>query len=245
MTRNEGTLPSDRRVELRLLGGFTLTDGGRPVEVPVCSQRAVAFIALHDRPITRARVAASIWLDKTGSRASANLRSALWRLNRCGIHVVSASGAHLELAPGVTVDVREFARWADRLERDRLDDGDLDRPLPHGEFLEDWYDDWVVAERERMRQRYLHALESLSRHLVESGRYGRGIETALTAVVAEPLRESAHRAVIQAHLAEGNRTEARRQYETYRRLLLEELGVAPSARMRALVDALEDSLQPV
>jgi DNA-binding SARP family transcriptional activator len=49
------------------------------------------------------------------------------------------------------------------------------------------------------------------------------------------LRESAHRAVIKAYLAEGNRVEAARQYELYRRLARVELRVAPSAGMRALI----------
>jgi DNA-binding SARP family transcriptional activator len=49
-------------------------------------------------------------------------------------------------------------------------------------------------------------------------------------VAVEPLRESAHRALIGAHLAEGNRVEALRQLARLRHLLREELGVEPSLR---------------
>jgi DNA-binding SARP family transcriptional activator len=54
-------------------------------------------------------------------------------------------------------------------------------------------------------------------------------------VAAEPLRESGHRALIAVHLAEGNPGEALRQYAVFRKLLAEELGLAPSALMEALM----------
>ena len=66
------------------------------------------------------------------------------------------------------------------------------------------------------------------------------MDAGLAAISGEPLRESAHRVLIEAHLAEGNASEALRQYETYRRLLDEELGLAPSPRMRALVASLHE-----
>jgi DNA-binding SARP family transcriptional activator len=94
------------------------------------------------------------------------------------------------------------------------------------------YDEWVLTERERFRQLRLHALEALCDRLTARGRYGEAIDAGLAAVCAEPLRESGHRAVIKAHLAEGNNAEARRQYETYRKVLRDELGVEPSPGLR-------------
>ena len=51
----------------------------------------------------------------------------------------------------------------------------------------------------------------------------------MLAITAEPLRESAQRALIEAHVAEGNLAEARRGYVLYRDLLRRELGVDPSS----------------
>jgi len=104
--------------------------------------------------------------------------------------------------------------------------------------LPDWYDDWVLIERERHRQLGLHALEALASRLVQLERYGEAVDAALAAVAAEPFRESAYRALIAAHLAEGNASEALRQYEHFRRLLAEGLSLAPSPRMEALVAGL-------
>jgi DNA-binding SARP family transcriptional activator len=61
------------------------------------------------------------------------------------------------------------------------------------------------------------------------------VEAGLAAVRAEPLRESAHRTLVRAHLAEGNRFEANRQYHNCRRLLQAELGLEPSRGLRELI----------
>lgn len=81
----------------------------------------------------------------------------------------------------------------------------------------------------------LHALEALSRQLAACGKGGEAVSVALAAVAAEPLRESARRVLIEARPAEDNLSEARRAFTMYRALALRELGVEPSARLRALV----------
>jgi DNA-binding SARP family transcriptional activator len=105
------------------------------------------------------------------------------------------------------------------------------------DLLPGWYDDWVIFERERIRQRLLHALEALSQLLVAAGRCGDAVEAAISAVSVDPLRESANRALIEAHLAEGNLVEARRAYERYREVIRRELGVEPGERLARLVQA--------
>ena len=87
----------------------------------------------------------------------------------------------------------------------------------------------MLLERERVRQLRMHALEALAEKLAAAGRYGEAVQAAYAAVVAEPLRESAHRAVVRVHLVEGNVAEAVRAYDSFRTMLAEELGVAPSS----------------
>src|SRR4029077_18810447 len=58
----------------------------------------------------------------------------------------------------------------------------------------------------------------------------------LAAVAGEPLRESSHRAVIRAHLADGNVAEAVRQYRLCRRLLNDHLGLEPSDQTDGLFE---------
>lgn len=223
-------------IEISLLGGFQLRYQDEPVTIPLGSQRVVAFVAMHDRLILRSHVAGVLWPDTTEERAGRNLRSALWRLPVPSRAVVKGGGGQLGLAAGVDVDLREAASAAHRL----LDGSDeravaLDPGAFSGDLLPDWYDDWVTLERERYRQLRLHALEVLCCCYTAAHRYAEAVQAGVTAVSCEPLRESAHRVLIQAHLAEGNRAEAIRQYASYRTLMDEELGVEPSPDIRELV----------
>jgi DNA-binding SARP family transcriptional activator len=111
----------------------------------------------------------------------------------------------------------------------------VDAEILSGELLPGWCDDFVELERERLRQMRLHALEALSGRLLRAGRHAHALDAALKAVAADPLRESAHRAAIQVHLAEGNLGEARRQFTQLAGLLARELGVAPTRRTADLV----------
>ena len=116
---------------------------------------------------------------------------------------------------------------------------DLDAwwPWLNGDLLPGWYDDWVLVDRERLRQMRVHALESMARGLGEQHRYAEAIEVGMAAVAAAPLRESAHREVIRIHLAEGNVSEALRQFEVCAQLLRADLGLQPSERMIDLMQS--------
>lgn len=224
-------------LRLGLLRGFELRRGDSVVRLPVSAQRVLAFLALHDRPLQRLYVAGSLWLDSSETNANACLRTALWRLGRPDCVLVDASPTHLALAPGVDVDLREA-----RAAAESVIDGEVaaagDALYGAGELLPDWYDDWVLIEREHFRQLRLHALELLCSELTGDGRFAEAVRAGQAAVRGEPLRESAHRALIRAHLAEGNPGEALRQYHLFRRLLADELGLEPSQLMADLMQAL-------
>jgi DNA-binding SARP family transcriptional activator len=225
---------------LSLLGGFELRCAGQEVAVARSGQRLLALLALQARPLARLWVAGTLWLDATEERAGASLRSALWRLPQPGgMAVVEASTTHLRLARDLDVDVQELAGRTRALESPAGPaDPQLEPSTLASDLLPDWYEDWVVLERERFRQLRLHALEALCARLTEAGRFGAAVQAGLAAVAGEPLRESAHRTLIQAHLSEGNPGEAVRQYHLYRRLLAGELALEPSAAIRGLVQPL-------
>lgn len=225
------------RTSLSLLNAFELRCGGETVGLPLSAQRLLAFVALHEHPLLRVYVAGTLWTDASDERAAASLRSSLWRLHRPGFRLVESTSTHLRLAPDVDVDLRSAFRLAHRLLAGSARGEDLSGPDPvlRGELLPDWYDDWVLFERERFRQVSLHALEGLADRLIAAGRLGPALEAALAAVSGEPLRESAHRVLIRVHLAEGNACEALRQYELCRRLLRDRLGLEPTPQLEELV----------
>lgn len=220
---------------VRLLRSFELRHDRERVLLPPGAQRLLAFLALDGGVLTRVYVAGALWIDYNQEAANANLRTALWRLRRLPYPLVDGTATHLSLASEVIVDLRAASDAARRATAGGPDCGDdqLERLLTAGELLPDWYDDWLVVGRERFRQARLHALEALCDALTRGGRYGKAIEVGLAAVAGEPLRESAHRAVMRVHLAEGNRHEALRQYELCRRALAP-LGLAPSPETETL-----------
>ena len=226
-------------IEVRLMDGFELVSGGVPVPCPLTAQRLLAFLGLHDRPLQRLFVAGKLWTDSTEERALASLRSAIYRANRPIAALVRVADSRLSLGPDVRVDVRAASAHAHALIEG---EGCECRPGPllDGELLPDWYDDWLIIERERFRQLRLHGLEALSRRLLEHRRFGEAAEAALSAIAGEPLRESAHRALIRVHFAEGNPSEALRHFELFRRMLHDELGLAPSPQLVALMRAAGD-----
>jgi DNA-binding SARP family transcriptional activator len=227
---------------LTLLRGFRLEWHGATVDLPLGSQRLVAFLALHRRPLQRAFVAGNLWIDGTEEHANASLRTTVWRLNQLEFQLVESSRNQLRLTPGVSVDLHETDARARQVLRHEGSTALLpsDSLLFEGDLLTDWYDDWVLIDRERFRQLRLHALETLCEDLAAVGSYGFAVEAGMACVAAEPLRESAHRALINVHRAEGNHGEAIRQYELYRRLVEEQLGLGPSAALKQLVGSLGD-----
>jgi DNA-binding SARP family transcriptional activator len=228
-------------VRLGLLGGFRLVIEASEVSLPMNAQRLVCFLALHDRPMLRTFVGGSLWGGSSDQHAGGSLRSALWRLRHPSYSLISLTSDHIALSPTVAVDLREGEALAHRVldPGQELDDvATVNEEILSADLLPDWSEDWVLMERERYHQLRLRALEALCRRLTAKGRFGQAVQAGLAAVSGEPLRESARRALIEAHLAEGNAAAAIHEYEAFRDLLHNELRLEPSEAIRALVEAL-------
>ena len=228
-------------VRLGLLGGFRLTVDAEDVPLPMNAQRLVCFLALHDQPLLRSFVGGSLWGDSTDLLAGGSLRSALWRLRHATYPVVALTSDHIGLSPSVVIDLREGKALAHRVldpSQDLDDVAEVNEEVLSVDLLPDWTEDWVLMERESYHQLRLRALEALCRRLAAKGRFGQAVQAGLAAVSGEPLRESARRALIEAHLAEHNVAAALREYEAFRQLLHDELGLDPSEDMRALLEGL-------
>jgi len=144
----------------------------------------------------------------------------------------------LGLDPDVRVDTRAITESAQVILRDASQvSADQAVLRADGELLPGWYDDWVIFERERLRQLRLHALDALAERFAVQGRYAAALEAAMESAQIEPLRESANRMIIAIHLAEGNVAEALRHYQFFWDLLRAEVGLEPSAQLTAMLPA--------
>lgn len=197
------TVPS-RPLTVRLLGGVDLRLDGEPVG-PVGSGRAehlLAYLLLRPGvPVHREHLAGLLWPESTQAQARTNLRHILHTLRRAfpGLdRFVEADARTLRWraeAP-VWLDVAAFERaLADDRQADAVE-------LYTGELLAGRFDDWVLAERERLARRYRDALEQLARTLSEQGHWSEAIRHAESLVRHDPLREEAHRLLIRL-CAEG------------------------------------------
>jgi len=229
-----------------LLGDFQLTLGRCRVALSSGAQRVLALVALRDRTVKRSVAAGTLWPDVSQDHAFASLRSALCRLNDVDGPVVNASMRDVTLVPQASVDVEDSRAVARHLldpgyqaASDELGQGTIGALC--SDLLPDWPDDWVQLEAETWRQLRLRALDALAARLITEQRYGDAATAAITAIAAEPLRETSRASLMRVHLAEGNQSEAIREYRRYECLLRTELGLRPTARLDTLLRGLVSS----
>jgi DNA-binding SARP family transcriptional activator len=219
---------------LTLFGGFRLQVDGAFVPLAVSAQRLIAFLAVSGSTL-RSSIATAFWGDGSEHRMLARLRTTLWRVNNLVPGLVTNRGSLLALAEFVDSDLHRFAVEARAQLSGTSQPNATTLDLTEGEFLPGWDDDWVLFERDRLRQLQLHVMEAVVATLRQRGEYGMALDIALHAVRADPLRESARRAVIDVHLAEGHVVEALREYRRFHHELFTSLGMRPSHSLSQLV----------
>jgi len=223
-------------LHVELLHHFRITSNGLSLELGRSGERMVAYLALEDRSLARDRIAGALWPDTSQSRAAANLRRALWVVRHHVPGLMRSHAHRLALVSGTSVDVRAQRYLIEAItggERNTVTADEL--RLLRGDLLPDWDEPWLMASRQELRQLRMISLEAVAAaHLGES-RPASALAVSLCVACEEPLRESAHRLVIQAHLAQGNWAEAARHYDRYRSQLWAELQLRPGVGLEALM----------
>ena len=214
--------------ELHLLGEFRLQGGCR---LPLPAQRVVAFLAVNDGPHRRDLVAEQLWPLRHAGAALANLRQALHQERQAGRRLIESDRADLTLAPAVSIDYRYVSSQL----RTREGLGDRLVPLLVDDLLPGWHDDWLLPIQERYRQLRLHGLHAIAEQALCEDRLSDAIDAALTAISSDPFHERPRALLIRAYLRERNLAAARREYQSYHRLLREELQETPSEELSSLI----------
>lgn len=240
MTSAPSTAAPESAVQPRLylLNGFSLFLAEDRIRLPLHAQRVLAFLALAQQDgvkCSRDIIVGRLWADSTVEHAHGSLRTALWRIRSAHAGVLSVGRSELGLCPDVLVDLQQCRDQATRLlsEGAELAAGDINSSPLTGDLLPAWDEDWLLVERERLRQLQLHALEALAVRLRRLGRYPEAIDAALRAKALEPLRESVHAVLIDVCLDEGNVAAAHEYLRQYSTLLDAELGLRPSPQLHA------------
>ena len=232
-------------VRLELLGGFQLYSAGRkPIVLTARKPRALlAYLALDVRRAhARDRLAALLWPDSSEMQARTSLRQALTALRRAlgegADRLIAADTEAVALAAeGFELDVAEFERGIGLGTADSLQ---TSLALYRGDLLDGVsaestsFEQWLAAERERLRGLAVRGLTSLLDHQQDAGLPDRALETATRLIAIDPLREDAHRALMRLYLQQGRLVEALKQYQLLRQTLARELGVTPEPQTEQL-----------
>src|SRR6267378_6190992 len=214
------------RLSLTLLGGF---------------QALLAYLALPPgRAHPRDKLAALLWGGIRGESARGSLRQALFALRKAlsDTSVVQQDGDALALERGaVDVDAVTFERLVHEGTASALEQAVA---LYQGDLLSGFavdeapFEEWLLAERERLRELALEALARLLANQRNAGASEAAVHTALKLLTLDPLQEPVHRTLMRLYAERGRRGAALRQYQQCVSVLGRELGVEPEPDTKAL-----------
>jgi DNA-binding SARP family transcriptional activator/tetratricopeptide (TPR) repeat protein len=230
------------RLEVRLLGAVEVILDGRRLRAfnALRLQRFLALITLRSDLQHRSRLAFELWPDSNEPQARTNLRKLLHDFR----HSLPDIGEFVQ------VD-HEIVRWiptgpseVDVLRfRAAIAAGDLELAarLYSGDLLPACYDDWVLAERAKLRAEAHGVLVRLRDEAAGRGDHEATIRHAQRVIDLEPTDEAAVRIQMEAHLARGDRGAALRSYHRYAEVLERDLAVEPGEAIRAMYRQLRAS----
>jgi DNA-binding SARP family transcriptional activator len=233
------------RLSVTLLGGLQArVEPGGAVNLPTRKAQALlAYLALPPgQAHPRAKLAALLWGEMREESARNSLRQALFALRKA---LAPTTPAVLSLEADTValdrdaahVDVAEFERLlasgtTEALERaSALYRGDLLMGLVVDEPL---FEEWLVGERERLRELALDGFARLLAQQRKAGATEAALRTGLKLLTLDPLQEAVHRTLMRLYAAVGRRGTALRQYQQCVNVLQRDLGVEPEAETKQL-----------
>lgn len=233
-------------LHLELLGDFRLrTESGSLVTISARkSQAMLAYLAVKpSQLVSRDKMAALLWSSTAPEQARQSLRQTLSTMRRelaavSPQKVLVEEGDFLSLdASLVYCDVAEFESLVATGTPEALDPATR---LYAGDFLdgfqidEEKFDQWVLAERDRLHRMALRAHAQLVEQLTRNGSLDEAVAIAQQSLRLDPLQESMHRTLMRLYLQSGDLLAALQQYDSCAKLLRRELDLEPDAETRAL-----------
>ena len=233
-------------LHLELLGDFRLrTESGALITISARkSQAMLAYLAVKPAQlVSRDKMAGLLWSSTAPEQARQSLRQTLSTLRRelaavSQQKILVEEGDFLSLdANAVHCDVVEFESLVATGTAEALDPATR---LYGGDFLdgfqidEEKFDQWVLAERDRLHRMALRAHAQLVEQLARSGSIDEAVAVAQQALRVDPLQESMHRTLMKLYQQSGDLLNALQQFDSCAKILRRELDVEPDAETRAL-----------
>jgi DNA-binding SARP family transcriptional activator len=244
-------------LHIQLLGDFLLVSGDVPVtavDLPRL-QSLLAYLVLHrTAPQARSHLAFLLWPDSIETQARAYLRKLVYQLRQAlpdvdaFLHVDNHTLQWLpeHLGSSWTLDVLNVEQaLAPPGQAEQVQDTLALRQaleqvlrLYRGDLLPSCYDEWILPERDRIRQLFFSAAERLIVLLERKREYDAAIKVGQQLLRHDPLHEETYRQVMRFYALLGNRTAALRVYHTCVTALERELATEPREATRQAYEAL-------
>jgi DNA-binding SARP family transcriptional activator len=234
-------------LEFRLLGPLEVKDDSASVPIGGQKQRAVLALLLLDagHVVSTDRLIGALWGESPPRTAATSLQNFVSQLRKqLGPDVLETKspGYVLRVEPR-QVDLEHFrslVEKARRIEtRERAPTLREALALWRGEPLADFeFEPWAQNEIGRLAEEKLLATELRIEAEIEDGRGAELIGELEALVSAHPLRERFREQLMLALYRSGRQAEALEQFQTARRVLVDELGISPSPRLQELHGAI-------
>lgn len=235
--------PEEQPLRIYGLGLLRVELNGKAVQWRTLQSRDLLFCLLqHAQGLRKETVGELFWPDHPPQRLHTIFHSTLYRLRRAlpEQSVVFEEGVYyFDRQRSYWFDVEAFDRLLDQAAGERNRDRRIAvlaeaLSLYRGDYLAGVYGDWPTLERERLRGRFLAALEDLANLHADEGDLGQAVELYRRVLAEAPYQESAHRGLMACYSGLGDRAGAIRQYHRCVEILREELGLSPMSETEEL-----------
>lgn len=230
----------ESKLEAHLFGSPEFQLNGKILVLPLTRKTVslLAYLLLHLHSThSREKLAALFWGDFSDQQARHSLRTSLARLRKeITAELFISDRETVQINPDIFIWVDALQLEEETISASKGETKDLQDAIAlyRGDLLADFYDDWILRERDHYRNLYLDLLLRITQLMRSLSKYARAIEYAERALQYDPANERAHQHLIFCYLANGDRGAALRQYEDCQRILQEELAVEPSPETTAL-----------
>ncbi len=232
-------------LNIRLFQTLTVSlDDQPPLDMGSPTTRMLfAYLVLnHRNRLDRRRLAFLFWPRGSEAAARRNLRQYLHRVRRA-LEPIDPNGRYLSTA-GHNIQFNPPEDWF-------LDVAAFEQAcaatnetlatainLYTGELLPEFYDDWVIEERERLGRLYREALLRLVEQKEATKELPAAIEYARQYLIAEPLLETAYQRLMRLYYAAGDRGRVKQLFEQLTTTFQDELGSDPLPETAVMVQSM-------
>ena len=234
-------------LRLNMLGDFQMYDASESL-VTLSAKKSQALLAyLGVKPtqlVSREKIANILWSSTGPEQARQSLRQLLSSLRKELLQISAKQkilveeSDFLRLDPAaITSDVTEFESLVASGTEEALTQavhlyrGDL---LDGFAIDEERFDQWLLAERDRLHRMALRAHQQLIDLQTRRGAVDEAIGTAQRSLRIDVLQEPVHRSLMRLYMQSGDLVNALQQYETCAKVLKRELRIDPDPETKAL-----------